>query len=319
MASSHTVLVTGVSGFVGGWLVAALSEASAFGAVRIVTAGRNGNCNFETDITQRGETDRLIREVQPTAVVHLAALAAPGAAQKDPSAAWETNFRGTQNLAWSIIAEKSDCRLVFAGSSEAYGQSFADANGAPVTEDMALKPISTYGATKAAAEIMLGQLSFDGLRVVRFRPFNHTGPAQSDAYAVPAFASQIARIMGGNGKPVIKVGNLAARRDFIDVRDVVRAYTVAALDLERQIDGMVFNLASGTPVPIGTILRTLIETSKVDITIEESPERMRPVDILSACGNAQAAAEHLGWTPALSLDQTLRDVLQDWQSRISLN
>lgn len=316
MEAAHIVLVTGASGFVGRWLVHALNNSKSYGAVRVVTAGRGSACDFETDVTSRDQTDELIGLVKPTSVVHLAAIAAPAEARGNPEIAWETNFVGTQNVAMSILNQKPDCRLVFAGSSEAYGQTFAAVRGRPVSESMALQPMTTYGATKAAADILLGQLSFEGLRVVRFRPFNHTGPGQSNDYVVPSFASQIALIMTGKGNNKLKVGNLAAQRDFIDVRDVVRAYVIASLDLNRSIDSMVFNLARGIAVSIQDILETLIDFSGIDIDVEQDPSKIRPVEIASALGDSSFAATHLGWRPEITLQQTLRDALKDCLGRI---
>src|SRR5690606_11213045 len=255
--------------------------------------------------------------IRPTAVVHLAAIAAPQEARKDPAQAWSVNFHGTVNLASAALNEVPDCRFVFAGSSETYGQSFADADGAAVSEDRALKPMTIYGATKAAADIAVGQMYFDGLRSIRFRPFNHTGPGQAEDYVIPALASQIARIEAGLMPPVIEVGNLSAYRDFLDVRDVVRAYALAAFGTGDDAEGKVFNLASGKAVQIRAILDMLLRLSDREIKVVVAPDRVRPVDIPRASGEAGAAIRSFGWAPQFELEDSVGAVLSDWRDRIN--
>ena len=158
------------------------------------------------------------------------------------------------------------------------------------------------------ADLMLGQMSEAGLRAVRFRPFNHTGPGQSTRFAVPSFASQIAAIERGEAPPVIKVGNLDARRDFLDVRDVVEAYLLAveAPTLQR---GLIMNVASGKPRRIGDVLDALLSLSRVPIRVEPNPKLMRPNDVPVTVGNASRLRNLLGWRPAVAWTTTLRDVL----------
>lgn len=317
MPAQHRILVTGATGFVGRWLMRSLRDFPIDAGLELVSAGRDPGCDVELDVTDKAAIAAALQYFRPTAVVHLAAIAAPQEARRDPSQAWSVNFQGTVNLASAILNEVPDCRFVFAGSSEAYGQSFAEVEGAAIAEDCALKPMTVYGATKAAADIAVGQMYFDGLRCIRFRPFNHTGPGQTESYVIPAFASQIARIEAGTNPPVIEVGNLAAQRDFLDVRDVVRAYALAALGNGRDAEGKVFNLASGKAVEVRSILDTLVRISGREIEIVVSPERVRPVDIPTARGNAGAALRILGWQPQIALEDTVDAVLSDWRGRIN--
>ncbi len=317
MTAQPRILVTGASGFVGTWLMRILRDFSADTSLELVSAGRGPGCDIDLDVIDKTAVTAALRDFRPTAIVHLAAIAAPNEARKDPSQAWNVNFHGTINLAAAVKNEIPDCRFIFAGSSEAYGQSFADADGAAMTEDHALKPMTVYGATKAAADIAVGQMYFDGLRSIRFRPFNHTGPGQTEAYVIPAFASQIARIEAGLAPPIIEVGNLGAYRDFLDVRDVVRAYALAALDKGRNVEGKVFNLASGKAVQIRTILDILVRLSGRDIEVIVSPERVRPIDIPTARGDASAAMNSLGWAPQFELEDTISAVLSDWRDRVN--
>lgn len=315
----HRILVTGASGFVGTWLMRTLRDfpADIDTSLELVSTGRGLSCDIDLDVADKKAVVTALRDFRPTAVVHLAAIAAPQEARKDPTQAWKVNFHGTVNLASAVLSEVPDCRFIFAGSSETYGQSFADADGATVTEDRALKPMTIYGATKAAADIAVGQMYFDGLRSIRFRPFNHTGPGQAEAYVVPAFASQIARIEAGLAPPVIEVGNLSAYRDFLDVRDVVRAYALTALGKGDDADGKAFNLASGNAVEIRTILDILVRLSGREIEIVVAPDRVRPVDIPMARGEASAAMRSLGWVPQFELEDTVGAVLSDWRDRVN--
>lgn len=318
MTAQHRILVTGASGFVGTWLMRTLRDFPTNASLELVSAGRGLGCDIDFDVTDKMAIAMALRDFRPTAVVHLAAIAAPQEARKDPAQAWKVNFQGTVNLSSAVLSEVPACRFIFAGSSETYGQSFADADGAAVTEDRALKPMTVYGATKAAADIAVGQMFFDGLRSIRFRPFNHTGPGQAEAYAIPAFASQIARIEAGRAPPKIEVGNLSAHRDFLDVRDVVHAYALAALGKGNDAEGKVFNLASGKAVEIRTILDILIRLSDRNIEVVVAPDRVRPVDIPMARGDASAVRRSLGWMPQFELEDTVRAVLSDWRDRVKV-
>jgi len=317
MTEQHRILVTGSSGFVGRWLMSALRDFPVDAGLELVSAGRGPDCDVDLDVVDKMAVTALLREVRPTAVVHLAAIAAPQEARNAPSLAWSVNFHGTVNLASAVLDQVPNSRFIFAGSAEAYGQSFADADGAALLEDHALKPMTLYGATKAAADIAVGQMSFDGLRSIRFRPFNHTGPGQAESYVIPAFASQIARIEAGIAPPVIEVGNLGAYRDFLDVRDVVQAYIFAALGRGEGADGKVFNLASGNAIEVREILDILVRMSGYDISIAIAPERVRPIDIPAARGDASAAQRMFGWAPEFKLEDTINAVLLDWRERVN--
>ncbi|TCR03930.1 GDP-mannose 4,6-dehydratase [Neorhizobium sp. JUb45] len=317
MTAQHRILVTGASGFVGTWLTRTLRELPVNSGLELLPSGRGPDCEVNFDVTDKKAVTDVLRNFRPTAVVHLAAIAAPQEARKDPTQAWNVNFHGTTNLASAVLEEVPNCRFIFVGSSETYGQSFADADGDAVGEDRALKPMTVYGATKAAADIAIAQMFYDGLRCIRFRPFNHTGPGQAENYVVPAFASQIARIEAGIVPPVIEVGNLSAYRDFLDVRDVVRAYALAALGEGEDADGKVFNLASGHAVEVRTVLDILVRLSARDIDVVVAPDRMRPVDIPTARGDASAVFRSLKWSPQFQLEDTVSAVLSDWRDRIN--
>lgn len=299
------ILVTGAGGFVGSHLVPALRAAFPDAALTLAGAA-------DLDIADAQAVRDLVARAQPEVCVHLAAISAIAAARQDPALAWRVNLLGTLALAEALRAQ--DALLVYPSSAEIYGTSFRA--GQPLDESAAPAPQNTYAATKAAADLALGAMAADGLRVVRLRPFNHTGPGQTEAFVVPAFAAQAARIAAGLQPPVLKVGNLDARRDFLDVRDVCAAYVAAIARAEALPPGAVLNIASGTPRRIGDVLADLLRLAGVAPCIEPDPARMRPSDIPTAAGDATAAREALGWAPAIAWETTLRDVLADWAIRI---
>lgn len=318
MASQHRILVTGGAGFVGKWLMPALRKVAERDTVDVVSAGRGKSCDVDLDVVDSRAAVRVIRSLQPTAVIHLAAIAAPLEARKNPSLAWGVNFQGTINLASAVLDESPACRFVYVGSSEAYGQSFIQAGDLGVDEERPLKPMTVYGATKAAADIAVGQMHYDGLRAIRFRPFNHTGPGQTESYVVPAFARQIARIEAGLSNPVIEVGNLNAYRDFLDVRDVVDAYAMAALGKGGdKVLGRVYNLSSGKVTQISAIVEILIRLSKLKIEVTVSQDKVRGNDVKVAKGHSNAVGRDFGWAPKISFEQTVAAVLDDWRGRIA--
>jgi GDP-4-dehydro-6-deoxy-D-mannose reductase len=267
------------------------------------------------DVTDAAATAAAVRDARPDSVVHLAGIAAPVDAKRDPDLAWRVNLHGTLTLARAVLAHAASATLVFAGSGDAYGASFRA--GTPLEETAALAPQNTYGATKAAADLALGALANEGLRVIRVRPFNHTGPGQTEAFVVPSFARQVARIEAGLQEPVLRVGALAPERDFLDVRDVCAGYAAClAADLP---PGTVLNLASGVPRRIADVLHDLLRLAGVAARIETDAARLRTGDIPRAVGNAALAGRLIGWSPAMAWEQTLRDVLDDWRARVRVD
>ena len=292
------VLVTGADGFAGRHLMARLADGFEPVASR-------------ADLTDRDALDAEIAAVRPDGCVHLAAIAAVPEAARDPDAAWRVNLHGTLDLGRAIMRHAPGCRLVFASSADVYGASFL--SGLPLDETAVLAPANAYAATKAAADLALGAMARDGLRVVRVRAFNHTGPGQADAFVVPAFARQAARIAQGLQEPGMRVGDLSARRDFLDVRDVCRAYAACLLaDWE---PGAIVNVASGIQRRVGDVLDALLAMAGVQARLETDPARLRASDIPIAVGDSGLAARLLDWRPAIAWDTTLRDVLDDWTAR----
>jgi GDP-4-dehydro-6-deoxy-D-mannose reductase len=302
VAAPRRILLTGASGFVGRHLVAALA-ASHPGAVLLTDP---------VDVRDASAVAEVVAAGRPDACVHLAAVATAAAARRDEDHAWAVNLHGTLHIARAILHYVPDCQLLFASSADAYGAISTDA---PIGEDTPLAPQSAYAATKAAADLALGSMAGQGLRVVRLRPFNHTGPGQSADLVIPAFARQIARVAAGLQPPLLEVGNLETWRDFLDVRDVCAAY-VACIDRRDALaPGTVLNIGSGVARRIGDVLADLMALAGVAADVQAEASRTRANDVTRAVADAGQARALLGWAPALSWSQTLRDVLDDWRVR----
>lgn len=306
----HRLLVSGANGFVGSALANLVRGHPKATDIEFATLAK---ISGETiDIRDVAAVERVVADFHPTAIIHLAAVASPRAAQLNPHEAWAVNVIGTFNLAHATLKHAPEARFIFAGSSEVYGASFARVEG-PIGESSPLEPLTSYGATKAASELMLSQMSHQGLKAVKFRPFNHTGPGQSALYVVSFFAQQIVRIERGWQDPVIRVGNLKAQRDFLDVRDVAQAYLSAALLPERSDHMGAFNLCTGRPMTIGSVLEILLAHSSVPISINRDPKLLRPDEIEIHSGDPEKTAEIWGWRPRIPIEQTLRDVIEYWR------
>jgi GDP-4-dehydro-6-deoxy-D-mannose reductase len=301
-----TILVTGASGFVGSHLIPALT--AAFPDAILATPA--------IKIQDAAEVEEAVLRAAPDVCVHLAAVSAIGAAQQVPDHAWSVNFRGTLHLAWALSRHAPACQMLFVSSADAYGSSFT--GGQTLDECAPLAPVSVYAHTKAAADLVLGGMAAQGLRVVRARAFNHTGAGQSADFVIAAFARQIARIASGLQPPLVEVGNLDTWRDFLDVRDVCAAYVACIVNRDRLAPGTILNVASGQARRVGDVLTGLAALAGVEIAIKVDTSRTRDTDIRRACGDASRAHELLGWTPTIPWTQTLQDVLNDWRGRVGV-
>ncbi len=298
------ILLTGAEGFVGGHARAALT--AAFPAATITGTGL-GPAHRRLDVTDRAAVFAALAALRPDVCLHLAGIAAVQGAGADPDRAWAVNLHGAINVAEAILAHAPQCRLLFVSSGEVYGGGFR--TGLALDETAPLHPLNLYAVTKAAAELALGALASQGLRLLRLRPFNHAGPGQSEAFVVPAFAGQIARIEAGLAPPVLHVGALTPERDFLDVRDVCAAYAACIARFESLANNQPLNIASGVGVTIGTLLQNLLAQARLPIEVREDPARLRPVEIGRAVGDAGLARRALGWQPRIPLAETLRTVL----------
>ena len=317
---ARRILVTGGTGFVGRHVLPALDAALPDGDEIVATGHEAGAAPAASraslrrlDVLDRGEVERLVGEVRPTHTLHLAALASVHQALEAPAAAWRVNLCGSVNLAEALARRAPGGTLVLVSTAEVYGRSFAA--GEPLDEGAPLAPANPYAKAKAAAESAVQDVAGTRLRVVVLRPFNHTGPGQDERFVVPAFAAQIARIECGLGEPVLRVGNLSAERDFLDVRDVARAYVEVLRRAEELPMRLVLNVASGVPRRIEDVLGRLKALARRDFAVEPDRTRLRPSDTPRAVGSRAAIEAVLGWRPEIPWEDTLAAVLDDWRLR----
>ena len=311
------VLITGAGGFVGNHLAAHLSQAQA-------DAGLFGTTLFESetvhpaisenrliDLKEFAQVRDLLADYRPDAIYHLAAQAFVPRSFEEPWETLENNILSQLNIIRACLELKLRPRMLIISSAEIYGQ--VSPEQLPLDEDCAIRPTNPYSVSKVAQDMLGLQyfLSHD-LPIMRARPFNHIGPGQNARFVAPAFAMQIARIEEGQREPVINVGNLAAKRDFTDVRDIVRAYR---LIVEKGRPGEAYNVASGVAYSIGRLLEILLGLSETDIEVGVDPARLRPVDVPEIRGDSGKLRRDTGWQPSLSFETTLKDVLADCRRR----
>ena len=298
------VLVTGASGFVGEYLVQHLLDAGdeVLGTTMPGLPYKEvSGCSYKScDVTNADEITKIISDYKPDAVYHLAAIAFVPEAEKDFSKTLVINVGGVSNVAKA--SSEIGAKLLFISSSDIYGK----IDSLPITEETPLRPANNYSLSKLMGELVVERYErTSGLRAVIARPFNHIGPRQNDRFVVANFAMQLAKISLGREPAVMKVGNLSAKRDFSDVRDIVKAYRAAIVSGKG-----IYNFCSGKAVSIQAILDELIEISGLEVRIEHDPARMRPSDTPEHYGSYEKAKRELGWSPSYSLRQSLEDIYQ---------
>jgi GDP-4-dehydro-6-deoxy-D-mannose reductase len=306
--SAPRVLVTGAGGFVGTHLTRHLQACGdeVIGVDRHPHGDEPG-----VDITQADDVLALVRRVRPAAIYHLAGWADVGGSWKEPVAAFRTNAEGTLNVL-GAASEVGVERVLAVSSADVYGK--VEPSELPLTEDSPLRPASPYAVSKVAADYLglqawLGR----GLPVLRVRAFNHLGPGQTDKFVAPALASRIARAERDGGD-VLPIGDLSARRDFTDVRDVVRAYRLL---LERGEPGQVYNVCSGVDLAVQDLADQLLAQARIPLRFETDPDLLRPVEIPVLRGSHDRLTAATGWEPEIPISQTLTDLLEDWRTRIA--
>lgn len=311
-------LVTGVGGFVGRHLIAHLLAERDGPIVGLTRPGESAEVPPEVeirelDLNDAAGTRAAVERVTPACVYHLAAQSSVADSHADPLGTLVNNIGCQLHLFQALLEIGPRPRVLVIGSNEEYG--LVEATELPVRETNELRPLSPYAVSKVAQDL-LGYQFFKthGLPVVRVRPFTHTGPGQAPHFVTPAFARQVARIEAGLQPPMMAVGNLDARRDFSDVRDVVRAYRLALWQGE---PGAVYNVGSGQATSVRAILEGLVGLSRVPITIEVDPAKLRPSDTPPQYSDCTRLRKRTGWRPLIPLEQTLADVLEDWRARVA--
>ena len=292
-------LITGGKGFVGQWLAAHLKDRGDEVAV----------IDIETDVADGAAVRRVMADVLPEAIYHLAAMTHVGESWENPGQVLRVNVLGTAEILAAARSIGGSPRVLVVSSAEVYG--IVTPAQLPIGEDTPTEPASPYAASKLAAEAVAFQAwrGF-GQPVVVVRPFNHIGPGQSPNFFVPALAKRIVDATR-SGARSLPVGTLTTRRDFTDVRDVVAAYRLL---IERGVPGEVYNVCSGRDVAMSEVAAKLLELAGADLTLQTDPALVRPVDVPVLRGSAERLRAATGWVPQIPLATTLADVLTSWEA-----
>jgi len=315
------VLITGITGFVGSHLADYLLS---LGSIEIygIERWRSRTENIEhirdkiklvgCDIRDSISVTETIGKIKPDKIFHLAAQSFVPSSWQAPQESLTTNIIGELNVFEAVRAVNINPVIQIAGSSEEYGLVLPDE--LPIKETNPLRPLSPYAVSKVGQDFLGYQYykSYN-MNIIRTRAFNHTGPRRGEVFASSNFAKQIVEIEKNKREPVIFVGNLDARRDFSDVRDVVRAYWLAT---EKCLPGEVYNISSGKALSIKEMLDLLLKISKVKVEIKQDSARMRPSDVNVLLGDNTKFCKQTGWKPEIPFEQTLKDLLEYWRGKI---
>jgi GDP-4-dehydro-6-deoxy-D-mannose reductase len=314
-----SILVTGAGGFAGSHLLARLlrEETRVEGwhhpaspaPPRAPAPDERASLQWRAvDLVDADAVGRAIAELRPSRVFHLAGAADQGKSWERSTEALHVNAFGTHLLLDALARIDTRCRVLVTTSASVYAPSTA-----PLTEESTIGPTSPYGVSKVAQELVARHArTTTAVEVIVCRPFNHIGPGQSPSFAAANFARQVAAIARGDAPPVLRVGNLTARRDLSDVRDIVRAYERLMADGR---PGEIYNVCRGEAYEMRAVLDGLVTQSGVSVSIEVAPELLRPVDQPLLVGSCERLHAATGWAPAIPLEQTLRDLLAFWTER----
>lgn len=313
------VLITGVAGFVGRHLAAQLLDADrdeVWGLARRQSALDELDPRIRpllADLQDRPAVDAAIAAARPDAIYHLAGQASVAKSLADPLTTIVNNTVGQVNLLEACAAHAPNARILVVGSNEEYGLTRPDE--LPIQETKEFRPISPYAVSKVTQDVLAHQyFATRGLQTIRVRPFTHTGPGQASLFVTPAFARQLAEMEAGLRPHTMRVGFLDGQRDFTDVRDVARGYRLL---IRHGVPGEAYNLGSGVPRSVRSILDGLLALTTVRPVVETDPSMIRPLEMpvmYSDCTKIHAAT---GWQPEIPFERTLRDVLDDWRARVA--
>lgn len=311
------VFVSGAEGFVGGHLIEhLLAQGSEVVGITLSKSLLGEHIPKDLSISECDVTDgvalgAIISRWSPDAIVHLAAMSSVSIARTQPEQTTLVNIMGTLNVLEAASRLSPKPHVIVVSTCEVYGA--VSEQDCPIGEDTPVRPQNIYATTKAGAELLAEFYArAHDLPVLVLRPFNHTGPRQSPTFVCSAFARQIAGIEAGEKEPLMHVGNLDARRDFLDVRDVVRAYGLA---LAKRLVGGPYNVCSGRAVSIRDVLDVLLSLSEVEIEVGVKQELLRPLDIPLLVGEHTRFSNATGWESSIQLEKTLRDLLDYWRAQ----
>lgn len=310
------ILLVGGGGFVGGYLTELLQSLGGY-EISITHNGAlperiEGVRKFDLDLLQPSQIDMVLRETEPDYIVHLAAQSSVALSWEKPALTAEVNITGAINLLEAVRASSSEPRILLIGSGEEYGAVAENDN--PIREDHVSRPGNFYAATKVAQEF-IGTIYSNayGMPITMVRAFNHIGPGQSPIFVVADFCKQVAEIEFGLRPPTMHVGNLSAKRDFTDVRDVVRAYTLL---LDKGEAGELYNVGSGKAVTIQSILDIILSQTKAPIDVQIDPTRFRPVDVPLIEADIGKLVQATSWKQEIDITDTIQETLEYWRESV---
>jgi GDP-4-dehydro-6-deoxy-D-mannose reductase len=313
------VLITGITGFVGSHLadyLTGLDDIELWGTKRRRSDRSNLHVDanlIDCELTDPTSVYTAVHLANPDLVFHLAAQSFVPESHTAPQHTLAVNVLGTLNLLVALTNRCPEARLLVAGSSEEYGHIFP--TDCPIKEYQPLRPLSPYGVSKVAMELLAQQFHASyGLHVVTTRAFNHTGPRRGEQFVTSSFAKQVAEIEAGAREPIVSVGNLQARRDWTDVRDMVRAYWLA---INHCRPAEPYNICTGKAHRINDILYILQREVTVTFTTQADPARIRPSDIPLLRGSREKFTKATGWKPTIPFDQTVKDLLDYWRAKVN--
>jgi GDP-4-dehydro-6-deoxy-D-mannose reductase len=309
------ILITGSAGFVGRVLVAKLAGRGyeVWGADRESPPGFVGERELAVDLTDEASVGGMLEQARPDGIIHLAAQSSVKRSFEEPVKTILNNTLPILYLLDRLKGRPASCRLLVVGSADEYGP-VASPDALPLREDDAVNPASPYAMAKSIQNVYCrGYAALYGLDAVMTRSFNHTGPGQRDDFVLSSFARQIAEIKLGRREPLIVVGNLEARRDFLDVADVCEAYTAL---LQKGKRGETYNVCSGRSYRIRDLLDDLCEAGGVEVEIEVDPKRLRPTDTPELRGDPAKIRADTGWEPRIPIGETLRSLIRYWMDEL---
>jgi len=309
-----TALITGGAGFVGSYLIDELTDNQIEVSITKLKGEPFDNIKvravYDLDITNPVQIEDVLNASTPDYIFHLAAQSSVAKSWSEPAETMSINAIGTINLLEAVRKIDKKVRILLVGSGEEYG--FVKPDEVPVSETNLLRPGNIYAASKAV-QGMIGQIYSRayGMEIIMVRAFNHIGPGQSPMFVVADFAKQIAEIEKGLAEPVMRVGNLEAKRDFTDVRDVVRGYKLL---IEQGNTGEYYNIGSGKAVKIRDVLDKLLSMADVKIEVVHDPKKARPVDVLVIEADVTKISNDIDWKKEIDLDNSLKDTMIYWRS-----
>jgi GDP-4-dehydro-6-deoxy-D-mannose reductase len=307
------VLLVGGAGFVGKHLAEHLSDDPGLHVSLTRRAGGHADLptaeSYDMDLREPAQVDAVLADSKPDCVFHMAAQSSVALSWKEPALTVDVNIKGTVNLLEAVRKLEHKPRVILIGSSEEYGR--VRQNESPVEEGTPIRPMNVYAISKVCQE-MLGKAYAEtyGLDIVGVRSFNHIGPGQSREFVVADFCSQVAEIEKGKRQPVLRVGNLSSKRDFTDVRDVVRAY---ALLMEHGRTGEVYNVGSGRALAVQDVLDLILQLARKKIAVEVDPGKYRPSETPVIEADISKLVRDTGWQPLIPIRETIEETLNYWR------